>query len=149
LKTSVIFVFRSYTVLDLGILSILNAANGRISIQVVPDNISNILKAVEINLPDVIILSQGSYAAQHSLFRNLLSSLHAIRTLTIYTESNHVCINQSQIVKIEKSTDLINLIHNRPQPRLPGEKMTMEQIQEQLKQLTILNLKANSKEENL
>jgi hypothetical protein len=144
-----VLVCQGNTVLDLGILSALNAAHGWILIHTVPDDIALFLKAVEISLPNVVILSQGSYTARHSLFRSLLKRQHPIRILTICTKSNHVCIDQSQIVQIQRASDLINLIQTVPHPRLPGEKINMEHIQEQLKQISILNPKANHEEEDL
>ena len=149
MKTSVLFVCRSNKILDLGIYSVLNAAHSRLLIQVIPDNIANFLKAVATNPPDVIVLGQRSNTARHSLFRNLLMSLQPIRILTVCTESNHVSVYQSQIVQVEKSNDLVNLILSGPQPRLTGEKMAMERIQAQLKQLSTLYLKVDSKEEYL
>jgi hypothetical protein len=149
LKTKVVLVCQSNTVLDLGILSVLSEAHGWMMIQIVPDNIAKLLKAVEMCHPEVVILSNRSYSAQHSLFRNLLTNLPSVRILTVCTESNHVCVNLNQIVRIEKASDLINLIQTILQLRLTGGKMTIEQVQEQRKQLSNLNLKANSKEENL
>jgi hypothetical protein len=149
LKSTVVLVCQSDTILDLGILSGLNAARGWILIHLVPDDIAILLKAIKLKQPDVIILSQKSNSARHSQFRSLLASQPTIRTLTVCMESNNVCMNHSQIVQIEKASDLINLIQTHPQPRLTGGKITMEQIQAPRKQLSNLNLKANSKEENL
>jgi hypothetical protein len=151
LKSTVVLVCQSDTILDLGILSGLNAARGWILIQLVPDDIAVLLKAIKLKQPDVVILSQRSNSARHSQFRSLLASLPTIRTLIVCMESNHVCINQSQIIQIEKASDLINLLQTTSQMNLPGGKISMEQDQdhEQRKQLSKLNLKANSKEENL
>lgn len=149
LKTSVLFVCRCNRILDLGIYSVLNAAHSRFLVQVVPDNIAKFLKAVATNPPDVIVLSQRSNTARHSLFRNLLMTLPPIRILTVCTESNQVSVYQSQIVQVERSNDLLNLIQSESQSQLPGEKLAMDQIQEQLKQLSTLYLKADSKEEYL
>jgi hypothetical protein len=149
LKTTVVLFCQSDTVLDLGILSVLNAASGWILIRIVPDDIAPLLKAIENSHPDAVILSQRSYSAQHSLFRNLLTNLPPIRILSVCMESNHVCVNLNQVVRIEKASDLINLIQTIPQLRLTGGKITMEQVQEKRRSRSNLNLKANSKEENL
>jgi hypothetical protein len=149
LKKTVVVVCQSNTVLDLGILSVLNGAGGSILIHTVPDNVTKLLKVIKTHLPDVVILSQASHTAQHSLLSNLLMSLNSIRIFTICTESNHVCINQSLVVRIYKATDLIYLVQNAPHLSLRGEKMTMEQFQERLKQNSTFNPKADLKEENL
>lgn len=149
MKTSVLFVCRCNKILDMGIYSVLNSAHSHFLVQVVPDNITNLLKAVASSPPDVIVLSQRSNTARHSLFRSLLMNLPPIRILTVCTESNYVSVYQSQIVQVEKSNDLLNLIQSAPQPQLPGDKLTMERIQAQLKHLSTLYLKDDSKEEYL
>jgi hypothetical protein len=149
LKTSVLFVCRSNKILDMGIYSILNAAHSRLLIQVIPDNITNFLKAVAADPPDVIILSQRSNTARHSLFKNLLTSLHPIRILTVCTESNHVSVYQSQVVQVQKTNDLVNLIQSSDQQPITRGTRAMENIQSQLKQLSTLYLNNDEKEEYL
>jgi hypothetical protein len=106
----------SNTVLDLGILSILGAVNGLLLIRVVTEDNAQLLKDVEINHPEVIILSQESKIVRSSIYRSLLAVDPAVRLLTICTESNHVCINQKQIVQIQEAADIINLILDQATP---------------------------------
>lgn len=100
--------------MDLGMLSVLKSANSRFLIHTAPDNFAQLLKLMERDLPDVVMLSQGSRTARHNLFGNLLTASHSIRILTFCTESNHVLINHCQIARIHKISDILDLIHSNP-----------------------------------
>jgi hypothetical protein len=97
-------------VLDLGILNVLNAVPGFILCQAVTDNIDQLLEEVEINHPEVVILSQGSKIARHNLYRSLHTIIPRVRLLIVCIGSNQVNINQKQFVKIQKASDIIGLI---------------------------------------
>jgi hypothetical protein len=112
LKTTTVLISHSNTVLDLGILNILESVHGFILRQAVTDNIDQLLEEVEINHPEVVILIQGSKIPRHDLYRSLLARVPQIRILTIYIDSNQVCIHQKQTVKIQKASDIIGLILN-------------------------------------
>jgi len=116
LKTTTVLMCHSNTVLDLGILSVLDAVNGLLLIRIVTEDNAQLLKDVEINHPEVIILSQASKIVRSSIYRSLLAVDPPIRLLTICTESNHVCINQKQIVQIQKAADIIDLILDKATP---------------------------------
>jgi hypothetical protein len=110
LKTTVVLICQGNSVLDLGILSALEAAQGWIKVHTVPDNIAKLLKSIETTHPDVVILSQGLQIARQVLYKDMLETIPPIRILTICAESNHVCINQNQVVQIQKASDIIDLI---------------------------------------
>lgn len=112
LKTKTVLVCHGNTVLDQGILSVLNDSSGLNLAHTVSGNMDQLLKDVEINHPDVIVLCQGAQITRHTLYRNLPITVPPICMLTICLESNHVCINQNQIVRIYKASDIIDLILN-------------------------------------
>jgi hypothetical protein len=112
LKTTIVLVCQGDTVLDLGILSVLQKAEKWMQIHTVPDRISKLLKSVEITQPDVVIISQGSQVACHSRSKDLLEFIPPFRLITVCAESNYVSVNQNQIVQIEEATDIIHLIQN-------------------------------------
>lgn len=74
------------------------------------DDVAQLLREIEINHPDVVIMSQDSKIAWHSLYGILHAIVPPVHLLTICTASNHVCINQNQIVRIQKASDIIQLI---------------------------------------
>ena len=81
-------------------------------IHTVPDRISKLLKSVEINQPDVVIITQASQVACHSRSKDLLEFTPPFRLITVCTDSNYVSINQNQIIQIEEAADIIHLIQN-------------------------------------
>ena len=110
MKTTIVLVCHGNTVLDLGILSVLRTAQSLIVFQTSSDNLAQLLREVEINHPDVVILSQDSKIAWHSLYGSLHTIVPAVHLLTICSASNHICINQDQIVQIQRASDIIQLI---------------------------------------